>query len=744
MKNILFCACVVLLSASIPVASLAGEEGYNLTAAVREAVAAGTCSAPGIKGSATQSWVASNVFDGITSEAECLAEKRWLGSFSASNSNASHAVYCTYTLPDDFNTSANYVLTGCRLHRIWSNDYDVPRVPTAWAFYGVTEEGAEELICTMTKTDWKDCRSIASDRSAYFDVPEEIQRQEKGWRSFKFVPLASASTDSVNFGLYELELFARMPASIVYNYSYDAETTKVALTLTISDAETRALDVTIEVTNDSGETTSYPMAKGLAAGTHTLETPALLPGGYTFKAILDWSDGTQELLSEWTLYCGQVSIQPVNDAAVAEGRNGLFAITRTPVGPATPSSYAVCVVSGGDAIEGVDYVPISSTIQFPAGESEATLTVIPKSNRGVSETRTLTVSLGAGNYTVPEATSSATINLLPAPESWYCWHLSMTTTVNNVTRPDNNYKLTVSVNGDRLTVKAGVMDTTWPTLNLNDPVLDDKGNRYWVTSINGSWQFYDTEFKELILPETLEEIPSNWTFAHSWGLERLVMRTPRLRKVGSSFLGYGMRSSLSRTTLEDLDFSSLETIGDESLGATASGVRGRLLLPALVSMGHSSLGGHRFEEVVLGSPDLKLIGNNGFSVASLTNVYFATTNSLTLGTKAFNNGKTIRLYTFEGPSQPDATLDTLTSSAPDYQIVIYASRHQGWAQLSGVVTSREEIRASLTEAQQTLYAARLEDPALIGLLTTVETERKVWLMHRPSRYDPQGMFLLIR
>ena len=279
MKNLLFCACVVLLSATIPVASLAGEEGYNLTAAVREAVAAGTCSAPGIKGSATQSWVAANVFDGITSEAECLAEKRWLGSFSASNSNASHAVYCTYALPDDFNPSVNYVLTGCRLHRIWSNEYDVPRVPTAWAFYGVTKEGAEELICTLSKTDWKDCRSIVSDRSAYFDVPAEVQGLEKGYRTFKFVPLASASSDGVNFGLHELELFARPQGSIAHNYVYNPETRKVALTLTITDAADATLDVRLEITNDSGQTTSYPMASALGAGTHTLETAALEPGG---------------------------------------------------------------------------------------------------------------------------------------------------------------------------------------------------------------------------------------------------------------------------------------------------------------------------------------------------------------------------------------------------------------------------------------------------------------------------------
>lgn len=744
MKNILVCVCVVLLSATIPVALQAGETGINLTATVRERVVNGNCSEPEIKGSAKENWVAANAFDGITSETECLPNKRWLGTFSASNSNASHAVYCTYALPDDFNPSANYVLTGCRLHRVWSNEYDVPRVPTAWAFYGVTKEGAEELICTLSKTDWKDCRSIASDRSAYFDVPAEVQELEKGYRTFKFVPLASASSDGVNFGLHELELFARPQGSIAHSYAYDSETRKVALTLTLTDAADATLDVRLEITNDSGQTTSYPMASALGAGTHTLETAALEPGGYTFKAILDWSDGTQEELPDWTLYSGRVAIEAACDAAVSEGRNGLFSITRTPVGSATPASYAVCAVTGGDAIEGQDYNAISAAVRFPSGEREATLTVIPKANRGVTETRTLTVSLGTGDYSIDEAVSSATINLLPAPESYYCWHLCMTTTVNNLTRPDNNYKLTVAVNGDRLTVKAGTMDTTWPTLNLNDPVWDDKGNRYWITAINAGWQFYDTQFKELILPESLEEMPSNWTFAHSWGLERLVMRTPRLRTVGGSFLGYGMRSSLSRTTLADLDLTSLESLGGDSLGASASAVRGRLVLPALVYMGDSSLGGHRFEEVVLGSPNLKSIGNNGFSVSSLTNVYFATTNSLTLGSKAFNNGASIRLYTFEGPSQPDATVDALTSSSADYQIAVYASRRQGWAQLVGVVTSRSEIRASLTEEQQALYAARLEDPALIGLLTTTETGRKVWLIHRPSRYDPRGMFLLIR
>lgn len=721
-------ACALVLGTVEPVrAQSANTTAFNLTAAVREAVAAGTCSAPQITGrSHSATYNITNAFDGVTVSTASNPNKRWLGFFSSNNADGSF--YALYRVPDEFRPGEVFVLNSYTLWRSNYNEYDPARVPTKWAIFGVDSDGTETLLSEVERTIDTWGRKVTDEtRSATFKIPDG-QASSRGYRAFKFVPYATASSDTVNFALFELEFTVQaVSTSLISDYAYDRDSRLLTVTATI-DNPGEPVDLALEVVSMDGSVVTNNLAKGVSDATTSYPLGPLEPGSYRCTLLARMG---QNILSSppKAIYTGTVTIVPGSNAAAESAQNGSFTISRAPVGPFS-DALDIPIVAGGTAVAGQNYVALPSFITIPAGETSVTLTVTPIPNRNVTDTRTLSVTLEDGDYTLLQ--DAAEISIIPPTPAFYHWTYADGT----ITRPDNTYSFTVAADGNRLAITGGTYDPFWPELNLDDPVLDKDGNPYTIVAIRANNKMQEWQVTSLILPRTLE-IVTSYSMSKWEKLKRLVMRCPRLSTIGYAFLsGFDKTIPLTETTLDDWDLSGLVTLGGGSLNSYQgrSGVQGLLVLPKLQAIGDNSLSAYRFREIRLESRDLHTISNS-FKMSTLTNVYFATTRNLTLGPTAINNGKIITTYTFDGPPQSPDNLDLLTSSSKDWQITIHASRAQGWASIPNLVREPAAIAELLTEEEKTLYAGRLADPNLLGVLVTPTTGRKVWLLHRASPYD---------
>ncbi|MGN0827629.1 MAG: hypothetical protein ACI4QD_06820 [Kiritimatiellia bacterium] len=179
-------------------------ESFNLTAAVREAVAAGTCQEPVIeeKGS-YEGYPASNLFDGYDFSTYTNKECRWLAKFQVPNEG--DQCFVTYRVPDDFRPNEAFAIQYYIISRNSNNDTDHARVPTIWSIYGIEDDGSEALITKAydNNTAWFNGGITNSLLRHGFYIPTPAYR---GYRAFKFIPHRTGSSDVVNCGFCELTL----------------------------------------------------------------------------------------------------------------------------------------------------------------------------------------------------------------------------------------------------------------------------------------------------------------------------------------------------------------------------------------------------------------------------------------------------------------------------------------------------------------------------------------------------------
>lgn len=730
----------VVLSGALALAALDSVraqsvgEAFNLTEAVRAARDEGLCGDPEISGKSYNStYSVSNAFDGVTVSTTSNMSKRWLGSFKSGNADG--AFYALYGVPDDFRPGEVFVLESYTLHRCAYNDYDQTRVPTQWAIFGVGSDGTETLIAEGERSIDAWGKTVSDEnRSATFLIPSGTGTA-RGYRAFKFVPYTTASSDPVNFALFELEYTVRAGSTaLISSYSYDRETRQLTVDATL-DNPGEPVDLALETIALDGTVATNSLASGVESGTFSYTLGPLEPGSWHCTLLALGNESTVAAASQ-DIYTGAVTIEPGSNASAELGQSGTFTISRSPVGPSS-ARLDVPFTTGGAAVSGKNYAVLPAFVTIPAGAASVTLSITPIPNRQYTEPLDLSITLSEGDYTLGNATAS--ISILPPSQEFYHW-----TYANGViTCPENGYTFTVTANGNRLTITDGIADSLWPALNLDDPVFDTDGNPYTIVSIQANNRMHGWSTPSLVLPRTLELVTS-YSMSAWEKLQHLEMHCPNLSTIGYAFLsGFGKTIPLKETVLEDWDLSGLVYLGGGSLNSYMgySGINGTLVLPKLVHIGDNSLSAYRFKEIRLESPDLLTVSNS-FLMSTLTNVFFATTNTLTLGPNAVNNGKTVKVYVFDGRPQPPANLDILTSLASDWQIAVYASRAQGWTKLDGLVQGRDAVCELLTEEEQTLYAARLDNPDLLGAFVTPTTGRKVWLIHRASPYD-KGLPTLI-
>ena len=116
-------------------------------------------------------------------------------------------------------------------------------------------------------------------------------------------------------------------------------------------------------------------------------------------ATVDLSDGVNPL----------VSVTASDPSASESGDTGTFTFTRS--GDVT-AALAVTVQFSGSATPGFDYAPLSTTVNFLAGEMTATVTVTPLSDAATDPSDTVIVTAVDGAGYDLGLSPSATVTIL--------------------------------------------------------------------------------------------------------------------------------------------------------------------------------------------------------------------------------------------------------------------------------------------------------------------------------------------
>jgi RHS repeat-associated protein len=146
-------------------------------------------------------------------------------------------------------------------------------------------------------------------------------------------------------------------------------------------------------------------AANTAQTTNTTLTVQIAPGLYT-----PWPGATNITVTIIPDY-PNVGVF-ANNSAIGEGSSGSFTVYRNPawtVSPAKNVSYSV----GGTAIGGTDYSPaLTRTVTIPAGSASTTLTVNALTENLVQASKSVSVSLTSGAYTIDPAYPSAAMSIV--------------------------------------------------------------------------------------------------------------------------------------------------------------------------------------------------------------------------------------------------------------------------------------------------------------------------------------------
>ena len=132
----------------------------------------------------------------------------------------------------------------------------------------------------------------------------------------------------------------------------------------------------------------------------------------------------------------------------------------------------------------------------------------------------------------------------------------------------------------------------------------------------------------------------------------------------------------------------------------------------------------------------------------ITNLTICSTNAITsIGEWAFNDMGAMQEFTFMGPAQTPAILNTIFNYVTSFKPIVYASRNQGgWQDLEGLITDKAAVEEILrSKGKDPADYEHIYKHRFIGLYPVGTTGKYVWIVHRKSIYDPvTGMMLLFR
>lgn len=112
---------------------------------------------------------------------------------------------------------------------------------------------------------------------------------------------------------------------------------------------------------------------------------------------------------EGSFYSGTISVAAAADALEENFTPGEFVFSRADGAAATEFPLVVNYIVSGSAAPGVDYETLSGTVTIPAGESSATVAVMPKTSPYTDGDAVVVVAVAAGEYTSGSSSAALTI-----------------------------------------------------------------------------------------------------------------------------------------------------------------------------------------------------------------------------------------------------------------------------------------------------------------------------------------------
>ncbi len=374
------------------------------------------------------------------------------------------------------------------------------------------------------------------------------------------------------------------------------------------------------------------------------------------------------------------------------------------------------------------------------------------------------------------------------------WKLNVTKSSNNITVGTNGYNSAFTDEGE------GILD-------LSTPVTDGTGNPLSITTFaNNCFAIHGTDTTLQKHPLTMMIFPTTTTSSGSWlfidnltvaNLTNVVMVLPHCTSLGSALFKGNQNletlkvvapqvetlngsehqgvfqsdwSTWNATKVYDKsdagtwDISSVATVNRDAFKYT--NLRGVLSLPKLLTGAYgafetaSGLDGLVFgtayvkkdnQTLTLGEQALR----NLYRLKTLTFGPYASYSFETNVANAALASKVDKLeIVFEGvpPSQKalDSLLLTINGNTGAKKVVIYGSRNLQWDKMADATLTPDE-----EAAKAVLEATLSEDEYVMGVYVTAEVkaddgtvtkqaERKAWIVHRASEFDPKGTILIVR
>ena len=316
------------------------------------------------------------------------------------------------------------------------------------------------------------------------------------------------------------------------------------------------------------------------------------------------------------------SVSATRDADEGAGVVGLFTVSRGE-GDSTAADLVVNYTVDGTAVAGQTYGVLSGSVTIPAGETSATIDVVPLDDQETASNTTVVVTLSAGDYEIVDGHETATVNVIDGV--FPGWKYTITgSNSGTVSRGDWSFAATHS--GHDLTV--GTV-TAYPAdvapLDFSPIVVGSDGVAYTITRLG----------------------PGNDGLGLGGSIYAGSIPQPNeigLRVGLLTLPGEGLTSicnlafAVCTNAYGDLSFpSTLETIGDGAFEYTQ--VSGDLNFPSLKKMPSAVFWKTKINSVAFG-PALEGVWGGWdrgpfYGCASLTNVVFDPASKITLGFQGF-------------------------------------------------------------------------------------------------------------
>ena len=173
-------------------------------------------------------------------------------------------------------------------------------------------------------------------------------------------------------------------------------------------------------TDDESKTIEVQLGTDVVADEEVSGALSGLETGLTYELSFGAKKGSDEIEKPIdTVYAGELALTFVSNAKELGCVPGIVKVSR-----ASASKYPLVVnyaLTDGTAKVGKDYVAGSGTITIPANESECAIEIIPLVNPDATVDTDLTVSIVSGNYAVPAAGVTMTIENAAIPGGVNVW-----------------------------------------------------------------------------------------------------------------------------------------------------------------------------------------------------------------------------------------------------------------------------------------------------------------------------------